>query len=191
MATRACAVLAGLLATSIGGCAVPVVTKVDRNARFDSASPDAMVVFGFSARLNVWLFPGIDDGVSWRCASGRANARRIRPDDGFIVARLPAKTGKEKYGIGALGSDMNLEVRGPRANQGVWVFNAEPGKVTYLGAYRVAWSDGYPEIVEDRSVKQSDADDYLTRTFPNVPVHVAPGRMESAYMSFDRSNGCL
>lgn len=174
-----------------GGCVAPVLTTVDRNLRFDTRSRDAIVVFGFSAKLNVWLSPGVDDGVNWRCDRGKINVTRLRPDDGFVVARLPPRLGRETYGISALGTDMNLEVHPRRANEAVWAFNAEPGKVTYPGALGVAWEDGRPSIVIDSSVKQSDADDYITRTFPNVPVHVAPGRFQAMYLAFDLSCGCI
>lgn len=168
----------------------PGVTKTDHNLRFDSKSTDAMVVFGFSSKRSVWLAPGVDDGVSWHCIRP-SKITRIEPDGGFIVARLPARIGKETYAIVATSSDHNVEVQGPVANESVWVFTAEPGKVSYLGGLRLGpWSDRGPSILADETYKQSEADDFLTQTFPNVPIHVTTGRMDAAYMGTDASNGC-
>jgi hypothetical protein len=185
---RAVLFAAAIALASSSGCVVPALRTVDHNVRFDRTSPDAIVVFGFSAKLNVWLFEGVDDGVNWHCVRGAVNARRFRPEDGFVVASLRARTGKEKYAIGALGTDMNIEVHAVRENSGVWVFNAAPGKVTYVGALRVAWSGGRPSILDDASVTASHADDFVTRTFPNITDHVVTGRMEEIYMDND---GCL
>jgi hypothetical protein len=179
------------LAVATGGCLIPVLHTVDHNTQFNATSPDAVVVFGFSARLNVWIYKGVDDGVNLHCNQAPADVRRARPEEGFIVMRLPARTGKEKYAIGAVGTDMNIESYPVHANSHVWVFNAEPGKVTYLGALRVAWSDGEPSILADGSVKASDADDFVTRTFSNIPSHVVSGRMESIYMDMEGCSGRL
>src|SRR5262245_45492360 len=176
-------VVAVLIAS--GGCAIPALTALDHNSRFGSTSADAIVVFGFSSRWSAWIYPGTDDGVSWHCRGGLVNVRRVQPEEGFVVVRLPASTGKHKYGIGQFGASMNVEVQRVPVDTGVWIFDAVPGQVTYLGAFRVVGSDGGPRIVEDASRTVSDADDFMTRTFPNIRDHVATGRMESAYMAND------
>jgi len=184
MIKRAVAFVVVAWASFVGGCATSTTT--DHGTRFDGKSPDAMVVLGFSARLPVWIAPGVDDGMNWHPCGGETYAYRIRPEEGFVVARLPAMRGKQKYGITAIGN--LLDAYGPSG--AVSVFNAEPGKVTYLGALRVVWSGSGGVVMEDPAIKESDADDFVTRTFPNIPVHVVPGRMEVAYKGAQKSDGC-
>jgi len=161
----------------------PSLITTDHGLRFDGNSPDAMIVLGWSSPGSVWFYPGFDDGINWHCIAGTANARRFQPEGGFIVARLPARTGKVTYGIGVVSSAGNVQVQGPLANAPVWVFNAEPGKVSYLGGFRVDHlTDNGPVILADERFKQSEADDFVTQTFPNVPIHVTAGWMNSAYM---------
>jgi len=180
---RAAAILA-LAAQASLGCHFPPLTAIDHNVQFGAASPDAIVVFGFSARLSVWLTPGIDDGVNWACGGGRVGeVWRVAPERGFVVARLPARTGKQKYAIRKLGND--IEEFAPAANQPVWVFNAEPGKVMYVGSLRVEWSNGRPALLEDASVSATDADEFVTRTFPNIRDHVVERRMDWIYLGMN------
>ena len=161
----------------------PALITTDHNLRFDSKSQDDLVVLGWSSPGSVWFYPGFDDGMNWHCTRGTANARRLQPEGGFIVARLPARTGKATYAIGMVSSSGNVQVQGPLPNGPVWVFNAEPGKVSYLGALRVDHlSDRGPVILADERFKQSEADDFVTQTFPNIPIHVTTGQLDSAYM---------
>ena len=179
-----------------GGCTVPVilpvvmakplprVTAIDHTLRFDSTSTDAIVVFGFSSVRTVWIRPGAGDGAHWYC-SLKSTITRLKPEAGFIVARLPAKT---TYAIVATSLDLDPGERaeGPLQNEAVWVFSAEPGKVTYLGGLRLGpWSDHAPSILRDERFKQSEADDFLTSAFPNVPIHVTEGRMDPVYLVAD------
>jgi hypothetical protein len=179
MVNRAVAVVSAL---SLVGCFSPALTRVDRNIRFDRTSADAIVVFGFHGKFDVWLSAGIDDGVNWACGTGRPRIWRIRPENGFIVARLPPRTGKNKYAIRQIGDPM-IAVYGPTANAPVWVFNAEPGKVTYVGAVRVVWSGHLPAVVEDSEVTAEEADEFVTRSFPNIPDHAVSRPMTWIYMS--------
>jgi len=166
------------------------VTKIDHKQQFDSKSTDSIVVFGWSSPGSVWLYPGVDDGVNLHCLGGVANARRFEPEAGFIVARLPARTGKAKWAIGTI-SSASRQVQGPLANQEVWVFNAEPGKVSYLGALRVHhWSDDGPSIIPDDRFNQGEADDFVKQTLPNIQIHVTPGKLFAIYMSRDQPTGC-
>ena len=183
----------------VGGCYLPVLvalprvppslTVTDHNLRFDGKSTDAMVIFGFASPRSVWLAPGIDDGVNWHC--GRGGVVRLKAEGGFIVARLPARVGKTKYAIVATSLEMEGG-QGPSANGPIWMFDAEPGKVAYLGGFRLGpWSDDGPSIVPDERFKQSEADDFLTSAFPNVPIHVTTGQMNAGYVSAGDSNGCF
>ena len=169
------------------GCHMPMLSTVDRNIRFGASSPDALVVFGFPAGANAWLRPGVDDGVNWHCQPGLTGVQRVRTENGFIVAKLSPRTGKQKYAIAGVASDSTFGQYRPGPNSGILVFNAEPGKVTYLGTLRGVRSGGVPALVQDPSVPLSVADDFVTRTFPNIRDHVVPGRMDWVYTGTD---GC-
>jgi len=165
----------------------PSLTTIDHNLRFDSKSTDAIVVFGFSSVRSVWIRPGVDDVAHWYC-DHRSTITRVKPEAGFIVARLPAKTGKEMYAIVAtsLDQDHGSRAEGPLPHEAIWVFSAEPGKVSYLGGLRLGpWSDHAPSILRDERFKQSEADDFFTQAFPNVPIHVTTGRMDPVFLVAD------
>jgi hypothetical protein len=182
------AVIVFAFALSMSACHGPPLTRVDRTVRFDRTSADAIVVFGFREKADVWLAGGIDDGVNWACGTGEGGSGQqiwhLRSENGFVVARLPPRTGKYKYAIRWIGDGVISRYR-TLANGPVWVFNAEPGKVSYVGAVRIVWTEGTPAIVEDNAVTEKDADEFVTRTFPNVPEHVVSRPMSWIYMGMN------
>ena len=196
--------LGGLLmlwALSVGGCFRPLLpapppVKIDPNARFDSTSRDAIVVFGFYGQFNIQIIDGVDDGVNWLCGAGPGLIWRVRADNGFVAVRLPARTGKNKYAIGRIDAVGGLAHAGPQTRwltwdfnshpaRPIWVFNAEPGKVNYVGTLRVTWAGDAPQIDEDTEVTPQQADDFVTQTFPNIRDHVVTRPMQWIYTGLD------
>jgi hypothetical protein len=173
--------------TLVAGCG-PGLYTIDRGVHFDRTSPDAVVVFGFSTRLNVWIVEGNSGTMDWSCSHpiNDVLARgvwRVRPENGFAVARLPARTGKQSYGIVAVGTDNNLAVYAAKMNTNVWVFHAKPGQVNYLGALRVAsLSDDGPKIVTDDSVTEEEAEHFMDQAYPKWTAPLEAGRLDGFYM---------
>src|SRR5262249_11433147 len=85
------AVLPSLLLSA--GCASSDCRKA---ARPDRARASAVVVFAAPPRSTVWLYQGVDDGTGWTC-EGAGESVHVSSEGGFVVATLPARTGKEKY----------------------------------------------------------------------------------------------
>ena len=189
------------LALSVCGCwrtflPAPPPVKIDSNTRFDSTSRDAIVVFGFHGQFNVQIIDGVDDGVNWVCSAGPGLIYRVRADNGFVAVRLPARTGKNKYAIGRLDAVGGLANTGPQTRwftasfnsqpaKPIWVFNAEPGKVNYVGTLGVTWAGDTPQMEEDSAVTPQQADDFVTQTFPNIRDHVVTRPMQWIYTGLD------
>ena len=115
------------------GCATTDVQKTAR-ARAAGAGRSAVVIFAAPPRSTLWLYQGVDDGAGWTCDGAAGQPLQVTSEAGFVMAKLPARTGKETYAIGAIetagASDRHLR-SGPNAK--VPVFNAVPGKVTLVG----------------------------------------------------------
>jgi hypothetical protein len=127
-----------LLLVLATGCATSGSRKAAAPSRADRARPTAVVVFAAPPRSKVWIYEGSDDGLGWTCEGAAGQTAHVASASGYVVATLPARTGKEKYAIGEIaladGSDLRLR---PGANTKVPVFNAVPGKVTLVGGVKV------------------------------------------------------
>ena len=145
------------------GCATSDFHKT-APARADRARGEAVVVFAAPPRSKVWLYQGVDDGEGWTCEGAAGQSVQVASEAGFVVAKLPARTGKEKYAIGEIaiadGSDRRLR---PGANAKVPVFNAVPGKVTLVGGVKVLDVGEGLSLLPDPSVTRARAARYLAR----------------------------
>jgi hypothetical protein len=94
------------------------------------------------------------------------------------VAKLPARTGREKYAIAEVaiadGSDRRLRLG---ANAKVPVFNAVPGKVTMVGGVKVlAVGDGL-SLLPDPSATRARAARFLAGKDRRMSASVAKGKV--------------
>jgi hypothetical protein len=132
-------------------------------ARPDKPRPAAVVVFAAPPRSTVWLYQGVDDGTGWTC-EGAGESVHVASEGGFVVAKLPARTGKEKYAIGEIaianGGERRLR---PGANAKVPTFNAVPGKVTLVGGVKVLDVGEGLSLLPDPSVTRARAAQVLAR----------------------------
>lgn len=97
-----------------------------------------------------------------------------------MVAKLPARTGREKYAIAEVaiadadGSDRRLRL-GAKAK--VPVFNAVPGKVTMVGGVKVlAVGDGL-SLLPDPSATRARAARFLAGKDRRMSAPVAKGKV--------------
>jgi len=157
------------------GCASSEFRKAP--ARADKARPAAVVVFAAPPRSTVWLYQGVDDGTGWTC-EGAGESVHVSSEGGFVVAKLPARTGKEKYAIGEIaianGGDRRLR---PGANAKVPTFNAVPGKVTLVGGVKVLDVGEGLSLLPDPSVSRARAAQVLARKDRRVSASVAKGKV--------------
>jgi hypothetical protein len=148
------------------GCATADFQKA-APARADRARPAAVVVFAAPPRSTVWLYQGVDDGAGWTCegpVEAVQVASHVASKDGFVVARLPPRTGREKYAIAEIamadGSDRRLR---SGANAKVPAFNAIPGKVTLVGGVKVLDVGEGLSLLPDPSATRARAARFLAR----------------------------
>ena len=168
-----------LLTAAASGCYHGPVRTTDRDVSFDATSGDALVVFALTPNMVVTLTAGTDDGVSWHCERGQTV--RVRPQDGFVVARLRPRTGKHRYAIRMLSTDASGLTAWHTPAQ-LLAFDAPPGQVTYLGAWRVEFPGGtLPEIVADPDVTYPQAEAFMAANFANVRAPVVTSRMDWLY----------
>jgi hypothetical protein len=159
------------------GCATTDVQK-KAGARADRSRRDAVVVFAAPPRSKVWLTQGVDDGAGWTCEGEAGQSVLVASDRGFVVARLPARTGKEKYAIGDIeisgGTDRRL-----RAGAGAKVpaFNAPPGKVTVVGGVKVLDVGEGLSLLPDPTATRGRATRYLARKDRRMSRSIANGKM--------------
>ena len=143
------------------GCATTNVHSPAR-ARAGGARRPAVVLFAAPPGSTLWLYQGIDDGAGWTCDGEAGQPVQVSSETGFVMAKLPARTGKETYAIGAIetaaGSDRHLR-SGPNAR--VPVFNAVPGKVTLVGGVKVLDVGEGVSLLPDPSVTRARATRFL------------------------------
>jgi hypothetical protein len=158
-----------------GGCATANARK-PAAAHAAKARPAAVVVFAAPAHAKVWLYEGVDDGVGWTCEG--AQTVEVSSEGGFVVAKLPARTGNEKYAIGEIaiadGSERRLR---PGANAKVPTFNAVPGKVTLVGGVKVLDVGEGLSLLPDPSVTRARAVRVLARKDRRVSSSVARAKV--------------
>ena len=159
------------------GCATTDVQKAARS-RADRARPDAIVVFAAPPRSTVWLYQGVDDGVGWTCEGAAGQVVQVSSEAGFVMARLPPRTGKEKYAIGEIamanGPDRHLR---PGANAKVPVFNAVSGKVTLVGGVKVLDVGEGLSLLPDPSATRARAVRFVARKDRRMSASIANGTM--------------
>jgi hypothetical protein len=124
------------MAVVLSGC----VSQAGLNPRSDYANfgNDTIIVMGVPAPVQVQIFEGQRESGKWN-RKLLMSELSVYPQGGYIVARLPARAGKENYGIGALmasgpGGGLIEPCRGTH----VPVFDAPRGKVVYVGDFRYA-----------------------------------------------------
>ena len=146
-------------------------------ARPDRSRPAAVVVFAAPPRSTVWLYQGVDDGTGWTC-EGAGESVHVASEGGFVVAKLPARTGKEKYAIGEIaianGGERRLR---PGANAKMPTFNAVPGKVTLVGGVKVLDVGEGLSLLPDPSVTRARAAQVLARKDRRTSASDAKGKV--------------
>jgi hypothetical protein len=159
------------------GCATSEVRKA-APAHADRGRSSAVVVFAAPPGSKVWLYQGVDDGTGWTCEGEAGGTVQVASKAGFVVANLPARTGREKYAIGEIaladGSDRRLR---PGATAKVPVFNAVPGKVTVVGGVKVLEVGEGLSLLPDPSATRARAAAYLARKDRRTPAPVAKGKV--------------
>jgi hypothetical protein len=167
-------VLPPLLALATG-CATGAVHKAPAHA--DRGRPTAVVVFAAPPRAKLWLYQGVDDGAGWTCDGAAGETVQVASEGGFVVAKLPARTGKEKYAIGEIAiADGSRRVQSG-ANTKVPAFNAVPGKVTLVSGVKLLDVGEGLSLLPDPSATRARAARVLARKDRKLSASVAKGKV--------------
>jgi hypothetical protein len=123
------------LAAFLSGCAT--LTGLDPRTDYANFGNDSIIVMGVSSQTQLHVFEGERENGKWHRKLIRADLVAY-PQDGYIVARVPARAGTENYGIGAVvqdgpGGGLIELCRGARTP----TFDAPGGKVVYVGDFRM------------------------------------------------------
>jgi hypothetical protein len=123
------------MAALLSGCAN--MSGLDPRSDYANFGNDSIIVMGVSSQTQIQVFEGERENGKWRRKLLNAELA-VYPQDGYIVARLPARTGKENYGIGAVlaegpGGGLVTPCRGAHTP----TFDAPGGKVVYVGDFRM------------------------------------------------------
>jgi hypothetical protein len=173
------------IASAASGCAA---TNLDKNAGFNRKSDEAVVILAAPERSTLWLYAGIDDGVNRTCGGFFKPAARLSPEGGFVVAKLPARTGDQIYAIAEMapGPEANHGLR-PTTNVKVPVFSAEAGQITFVGGVSLLGVGRSLDLVPNPSVTTERAARYLAKSYPRVSGPVVKGKMDWVYLTSDCS----
>ncbi len=124
------------LAVLLSGCVT--FSGLDPNSNYSDVGDSAIVVLGVSPRYRVHIFEGDRVGDKWSRDTVMTKLN-VFPEDGYIVAKLPARTGTANYGIGAvLPQGIGGKVFLPCKGQRTLTFDAPSGKVVYIGDIKLA-----------------------------------------------------
>ena len=127
-----CRLLSALaLALILSGCVS--FTGLDPESNYSDVGEDAIVVLGVSPRYRVHIFKGDRVGDKWN-RDQIMTTLNVFPEDGYVVAKLPARVGTSNYGVGGIlpegiGGELFIPCQGKRT----LTFDAPRGKVVYVG----------------------------------------------------------
>ena len=189
MAKRAVLIGMLLLSATASGC-VSVMSaggQLETGTQFDGSSPDAdaIVVIGVSRIYAVTVVSGTDDGVSWH-RQRRPTGARAMADDGFVAIKLKPRQGQERYAIASVALDPDATDRYPFPDSStILVFDAPPGKVTYLGGIdaQIA-SEGmhsFAILRDNPAITRQQAAAFMARRYPRIGNQLVTGKLDWLY----------
>jgi hypothetical protein len=163
-----------VLSACLGGC----IQFKQLDPATSPSADDAIVVLGVSPRSRLSLMAGeVKDG-QWHC-TGLYNVANVWSADGFMVVKLPPRTGNKSYAVATI-FPAGLGVEGFTAGKGtaVPVFRATRGAVTFVGAIKIHSRGRNYWIQTDASVTRSSAEAFLATRYPALAANVAEGGVE-------------
>lgn len=125
----------------LAGCSS--LSGLDPKSDYANFGNDSVIVMGANAQDRIQVFEGEREDGKWRRKLLNAELS-VYAQNGYIVARLPARTGQKNYGIGGvlaggIGGRLLVPCRGGRAP----TFDAPSGQVVYVGDFRPISGRGY------------------------------------------------
>jgi len=128
-----------------------------------------VIVLGVRPRARLSVVNGEVDYIGGMKCKSWYNIANVWSEDGFIVLKLPARSGNQVYSITqilptGIGGDSFVPSNGSL----VPAFEAEGGTVTFVGAIRITGDANSRGIYPDPSVTFEEAKQILATKFPGL-----------------------
>ncbi|MFZ6646152.1 hypothetical protein ACO0LO_10575 [Undibacterium sp. TJN25] len=132
---------------AISGCAN--VSNVNSMEGFLPTVEESILVLGVPQGYKVSLGPGNYVGYKWTQEKPEFDTSNTPSENGFVIVKIPARTGQKTYGLVSITPITNdLIPKKLHACNGLEMltFEAEPGKISYVGDIQIA-KDGNIEMI--------------------------------------------
>lgn len=163
------------LAVLLSGCVT--FSGLDPKSNYSDVGDDAIVVLGVSPRYRVHIFKGERLGDKWN-RDQIMTTLNVFPEDGYIVAKLPARTGASNYGVGGIlpegiGGRLFIPCQGRRT----LTFDAPGGKVVYVGD--IKFVEAGSKVHYEASLDFEAARAHLKSRYPLLADRLVSGGFEN------------
>jgi hypothetical protein len=167
------------LALPLAGCIS--FSGLDPKSNYSNIGEETIVVLGVSPRYRVHIFKGERVGQKWKRDPIMARLNTF-PEEGYIVAKLPARTGDENYGVGGiLPEGLGGKLFAPCRGQKTMIFSASRGKVVYVGDIKFV-NDG-SKVRYETSSNFEAARSHLSTYYPLLADKLTDGGFEGAELA--------
>lgn len=163
------------------GCVVGAQNLTQDIPAADALANESILVIGFPKRYRVHIVSGTRAPGGWasdETPMSSAVVVNTYPEDGYIVARVPATTGSRVYGLTAVMPDAAgfAHFKACAGNM-TPVFEAPAGKVVYVGAVGVSAAGRGVQVHKGVPVSLDDVRLQLAGRFPTLAAAVQPEPM--------------
>ncbi|MEK7943113.1 hypothetical protein WKR98_00105 [Pigmentiphaga sp. YJ18] len=156
--------------------------NIERSTVFGSNSPEAVVIMGVSPAYRIAVKPGVVTPTTFQNSDWRVGEFNVRPENGYIVARVSANQPSEAHAIvQVLGEGLIGPAFRPCNGQDVITFQAKPGEVLYLGDFQYLISE--KKLMFARSERLEQAQAYLKASYPQIAPDAKVAQLMSRTMT--------
>lgn len=156
-----------LVTPALAGCIT--YSNLDRRTSLDDLRGDAIVVIGVDPRYRIHVTKGSVAGELWSASPAAFVTLNVFPEGGYVVGRVPARSGNEGYYVGAIlpeGIGISVPMYGPCNGDSAATFEAPAGTVTYVG--NIAYGEAESTLAVTYSNDFEAAKKYMTTQYPHL-----------------------
>ena len=145
-------------------------TQLSKEFSYSNLGDESVIVLGVEPRFRTQISKGDDRPDGWH-RNNVAVTLNTFPENGYIVAKLPARSNGQDYGIaGVLPEGIGGKVYSPCEGQETVTFMAPPGGVVYVGSISFENNSGNLsfKITEDLD----KAREFMKNEYPSLAEHI-------------------
>jgi hypothetical protein len=170
------------LAVILSGCIS--FSGLDPKSDYSDVGDEAIIVLGVSPRYRVHISKGDRVADKWN-RDQIMTKLNVFPEDGYVVAKLPARSGTSNYGVaGILPEGIGGKLFMPCQGKRTLTFDAPRGKVVYVGEIKFV-EDGSNFHYEVSSNFEA-ARAYLKARYPLLADKLVSGGFENPELANTR-----